>query len=51
LIVAYDEETAERVRRVLAGRRDLVERKMMGGTCFMVIGAPIGGREIGCHAG
>jgi TfoX/Sxy family transcriptional regulator of competence genes len=37
--MAYDEETAERVRRILAGRRDVVEKKMMGGLCFMVQGA------------
>jgi TfoX/Sxy family transcriptional regulator of competence genes len=33
--MAYDENTAERVRRVLAGRRDIVEKKLMGGLCFM----------------
>lgn len=37
--MAYDEEMAERVRRVLSGRRDLVEKKMMGGICFMVNGS------------
>lgn len=36
--MAYDEQTAERVQRVLAGRRDPVEKKMMGGVCFMVGG-------------
>jgi TfoX/Sxy family transcriptional regulator of competence genes len=36
--VAYDEAMAERVRRMLSGRRDLVEKKMMGGICFMVSG-------------
>ena len=34
--MAYDEETAQRVRKVLSGRRDVVEKKMMGGLCFMV---------------
>jgi hypothetical protein len=34
--MAYDEKTAERVRGVPFGRRDLVEKKMMGGICFMV---------------
>jgi hypothetical protein len=29
--MAYDESTAARVRRVLAGQPGLVERKMMGG--------------------
>jgi TfoX/Sxy family transcriptional regulator of competence genes len=37
--MAYDEQTAERIRRILAGRRDVVEKKMMGGLCFMVNGA------------
>jgi hypothetical protein len=36
--MAYDERTAERVREVLAGRRDFLEKKMMGGLCFMVSG-------------
>jgi hypothetical protein len=36
--MAYDEKTAERVRAVLAGRRDVVEKKMMGGLAFMVDG-------------
>jgi TfoX/Sxy family transcriptional regulator of competence genes len=33
--MAYDEITAERVRRILAGRRDIVEKKLMGGLSFM----------------
>ena len=37
--MAYDEKAAERVRRVLSGRRDLVEKKMIGGVCFMVSGS------------
>jgi hypothetical protein len=36
--MAYDEKTAERVRKVLSGRTDVVEKKLMGGLCFMVIG-------------
>jgi len=36
--MAYDEETAERVRRILSNRRGIVEKKMMGGLCFMVKG-------------
>jgi TfoX/Sxy family transcriptional regulator of competence genes len=36
--MAYDEETAERVRKLLSGRRDVVAKKMMGGLCFMVGG-------------
>ncbi|WGD53793.1 TfoX/Sxy family protein [Bradyrhizobium sp. CB1650] len=34
--MAYDETTAARVRKLLAGQRYLVEKKMMGGLCFMV---------------
>ena len=34
----YDEMTADRVRKVLAGRRDVVEKNLMGGLCFMVKG-------------
>jgi hypothetical protein len=34
--MAYDEPTAERVRKALAGRRDVTEKKLMGGLCFMV---------------
>ena len=33
--MAYDEKTAERVRKILAGRRDVTEKKMMGGLAFM----------------
>ncbi len=34
----YDEPTAARVRSALMGRRDVVEKPMMGGLCFMVSG-------------
>lgn len=37
--MAYDEKTAEQVRRILSPRRDVVEKKMMGGLCFMVGGS------------
>jgi TfoX/Sxy family transcriptional regulator of competence genes len=37
--VAYDEKTAERLRNLLSARRDVVEKKLMGGLCFMVKGA------------
>jgi TfoX/Sxy family transcriptional regulator of competence genes len=37
--MAYDEKTAERVRAVLSGRRDVAEKKLMGGLSFMVKGA------------
>jgi len=36
--MAYDEAAATRVRRILSPRRDVVERKMMGGLAFMVNG-------------
>jgi TfoX/Sxy family transcriptional regulator of competence genes len=36
--MAYDEKTAERVRKLLSARTDVVEKKMMGGLCFMVKG-------------
>jgi hypothetical protein len=36
--VAYDEETADRVRRALSGRRGVVEKTLMGGICFMMDG-------------
>jgi TfoX/Sxy family transcriptional regulator of competence genes len=37
--MSYDEGLAARVRRILADRTDVVERKMFGGLCFMVNGA------------
>jgi TfoX/Sxy family transcriptional regulator of competence genes len=37
--MGYDEQTAERVRRILAGRRDVVEKRMIGGLSFMVDGS------------
>jgi TfoX/Sxy family transcriptional regulator of competence genes len=37
-LMAYDEKTAERVRKVLSGRADVAEKKLMGGLCFMVKG-------------
>ncbi|HKX06851.1 MAG TPA: TfoX/Sxy family protein [Stellaceae bacterium] len=36
--MAYDERTAERVRNLLSKRRGVVEKKLMGGLCFMVAG-------------
>ena len=36
--MSYDEKTAERIRGVLSGRGDVVEKKMFGGLCFMVNG-------------
>jgi hypothetical protein len=37
--MAYDEGTAARVRAVLSDRRDVVEKTLMGGLCFMVQGS------------
>jgi len=37
--MAYDEETAQRVRKLLSARRDVAEKKLMGGLTFMVKGA------------
>src|SRR5215471_17497439 len=34
--MAYDEATAERVRKLLARRRGAAEKKLMGGLAFMV---------------
>lgn len=36
--MAYDEQTAERVRKAFSGRRGVVEKKLMGGLTFMVGG-------------
>jgi hypothetical protein len=37
--MGYDERVAERVRRVLAGQRNVVEKRMVGGRSFMVKGS------------
>jgi TfoX/Sxy family transcriptional regulator of competence genes len=37
--MGYDLKTAERVRRILSGRGDVVEKKMVGGLSFSVKGA------------
>jgi TfoX/Sxy family transcriptional regulator of competence genes len=36
--MAYDEGLAHRVRELLEGQSDVVEKKMLGGLCFMVQG-------------
>jgi TfoX/Sxy family transcriptional regulator of competence genes len=36
--MAYNEKLAERIRRQLSNRTDVVERKMFGGLAFMVRG-------------
>lgn len=37
--MGYDEKTAERVRQVLSGRDDVVEKRMIGGLSFLVNGS------------
>jgi hypothetical protein len=37
--MAYDVITAERVRDALSARRGVVEKRLMGGLCFMVQGS------------
>jgi hypothetical protein len=37
--MGYDEGVAERVRRVLSGQRNVVEKRMVGGRSFMVNGS------------
>ena len=34
--VAYDEELADRIRELLAGRPDVTEKKMFGGLAFLI---------------
>jgi TfoX/Sxy family transcriptional regulator of competence genes len=36
--VTYDRDLAERVRRLLSGRQDVVEKRMVGGLSFLVNG-------------
>jgi TfoX N-terminal domain len=36
--MAYDEEVAGRIRKMLAAHSDVHEQKLMGGLCFMVRG-------------
>jgi TfoX/Sxy family transcriptional regulator of competence genes len=37
--MSYDEAVADRVRRVLSRRRDVVEKRMVGGLSFIVRGS------------
>ena len=37
--MGYDERTAERVRKTLGGRRNVVEKRMVGGLSFIVDGS------------
>src|SRR5262249_5496725 len=36
--MVYDEEVAGRIRKLLSGRSDVREQKLMGGLCFMLRG-------------
>ncbi len=36
--MAYDESLAVRVKEILSGRSDIAERKMFGGSAFMLAG-------------
>jgi TfoX/Sxy family transcriptional regulator of competence genes len=36
--MAYDEELAQRIRELLAGEREVTEKKMFGGLAFLVRG-------------
>lgn len=41
--MAYDEDLADRFRKALSRRKDISEKRMMGGICFMDRGNMIGG--------
>ncbi|MGI9508309.1 MAG: TfoX/Sxy family protein [Geminicoccaceae bacterium] len=43
--MAYDEETAERMRQALGALGDISEKRMMGGVCFLLNGNMIGGAD------
>jgi TfoX/Sxy family transcriptional regulator of competence genes len=52
--MAYDEELAERIRRVLKRRRGVAEKKMFGGLSFLVSGnmaCGVVGKEICVRVG
>jgi TfoX/Sxy family transcriptional regulator of competence genes len=38
VVMAYDEELAERIRELLAGERRVTEQKMFGGLAFLIGG-------------
>jgi hypothetical protein len=41
--MAFDEKLAERVRKLLARRKGMAEKKMFGGLCFMLQGKMVCG--------
>lgn len=43
----HDPELADRMRAALAGRPDVVEKKMFGGYCWMLNGNMLCGVEVG----
>lgn len=43
----FDPELADRMRVALAGRSDIIERKMFGGYCWMLNGNMLCGVEVG----
>ena len=43
----YDPELADRMRAALAGRPDIVEKKMFGCYCWMLNGNMLCGVEVG----
>jgi TfoX N-terminal domain len=45
--VPHDPHLAERMRQAFAGRRDIQEKKMFGGYCWMLNGNMICGVEVG----
>jgi hypothetical protein len=36
--VAYDEDLADRIRELIAGEQDVVEKRMFGGLAFLIAG-------------
>lgn len=43
--MAYDELTTERFRDAIADLKDITEKRMMGGICFLLNGNMIGGAD------
>ncbi len=43
--MAYDAEVAERFRLALGDRKNLQEKRMMGGLCFLLNGHMLGGAD------
>jgi len=43
--MAYDEELTDRFRKAIDGLGGIVEKRMMGGVCFMLDGNMLGGAD------